>query len=149
MCHIKWHLPSSPSLPLPILQQQHLQDFLKGPLILGTHRSDWLSLGPSSHVLPEQRQRSPLPLQHSWAQGVPRPVASASGHQCGLKAQTPFPGVTLVWITCCGKSLMAFVNQPSKLLAKLRMACVKVPGRSKHDINSEKGRASPLRISHE
>lgn len=37
--------------------------------------------------------------------------------------------VTLVWMTCCGKSLMAFVSQPSKLLAKLRMAWVKVPGR--------------------
>lgn len=41
------------------------------------------------------------------------------------------PSVTLVWMTCCGKSLMAFVSQPSKLLAKLRMACVKVPGRHK------------------
>ena len=44
---------------------------------------------------------------------------------------------------------MAFVSQPSRLLAKLRMACVKVPGKSNHSVNSEKGRVSPSGISNE
>lgn len=35
---------------------------------------------------------------------------------------------TLVWIILCGMAFMALLSQPSRLLAKLRMAWVKAPG---------------------
>lgn len=99
----------------------------EGPLIFRTLGSILLSLEPRGPQVP-LGQRG-VPSLHS--------TRRSRGDQCGLEAQTLT--ITLVWMTCCGKSLMALVNQPSKLLAKLRMACVRVPGDTSRGINCEEG----------
>jgi len=54
--------------------------------------------------------------------------------QLASLTRTVLPLLTLVWTIWGGNSLIAFISHPSKLLAKLRIACVSVPAKKSAEL---------------